>query len=159
MEFKNLWINKLQFSQVEIFRKMKKFKFTIQGSEYEVEILDQEGSTAKVEVNGTVYDVEISKEMRTSKTPTLVRSIVKPPEESKAPVSKGVTVVTAPLPGNIIQVVKKVGDKVELGDLVLMYEAMKMENKVLAEVSGTIKSIKVNVGDAVLQGDVLFEIE
>jgi len=138
---------------------MKKFKFTIQGSEYEVEIQKIEGNNAQIEVNGTTYDVEISKQIQTSKTPTLVRSIVKPPEEPKGSVLKGVTSVRAPLPGNIIQVIKKVGDKVAQGDLVLMYEAMKMENKVLAEVEGTIKSMKVTVGDAVLQGDVLFEIE
>ena len=138
---------------------MKKYSFTIQGSKYEVEILNLENRTAKIEVNGTLYDVEIAKEVMTSKTPKLVRSIVKPPKETEDKGSAGVTKVNAPLPGNIIQVVKKVGDKVALGDLVLMYEAMKMENKVLAEVDGTIKSIKVNVGDAVLQGDVLFEIE
>ncbi len=137
---------------------MKKYSFTIQGSTYEVEILQLENQTAKIEVNGTLYDVEIAKEVMTSKTPKLVRSIVKPPMETEVK-SSGITKVNAPLPGNIIQIVKQVGDKVALGDLVLMYEAMKMENKVLAEVDGTIKSIKVNVGDAVLQGDVLFEIE
>ncbi len=138
---------------------MKKFNFTIQGSQYEVEILNLEGNTAHLEVNGTFYDVEISELVQTTKTPTLIRSVVKPPKESKANVSQGLTSVTAPLPGNIIQVLKQVGDKVALGDLVLMYEAMKMENKVLAEAEGTIKSMKVIVGDAVLQGDVLFEIE
>ncbi len=138
---------------------MKKYSFTIQGSKYEVEILQLENQTAKIEVNGTLYDVEIAKEVITSKTPKLVRSIVKPPKETEVKSSEGITKVNAPLPGNIIQIVKQVGDKVALGDLVLMYEAMKMENKVLAEVDGTIKSIKVNVGDAVLQGDVLFEIE
>jgi len=138
---------------------MKKFKFTIQGNQYEVEITKLEENNARIEVNGTFYDVEISKEIQTTKTPTLVRSVVKPPEEPKDANVKGITSVKAPLPGNIIQVLKRPGDKVALGDLVLMYEAMKMENKVLAEVDGTIKTMKVHVGDAVLQGDVLFEIE
>jgi len=138
---------------------MKKFKFTIQGNQYEVEITKLEENNARIEVNGTFYDVEISKEIQTTKTPTMVRSVVKPPEEPKDANVKGITSVKAPLPGNIIQVLKRPGDKVALGDLVLMYEAMKMENKVLAEVDGTIKTMKVHVGDAVLQGDVLFEIE
>jgi len=138
---------------------MKKFKFTIQGNEYEVEILNLEENNARIEVNGTFYDVEISKQIQTTKTPTMVRSVVKLPDEPKESEVKGITSVKAPLPGNIIQVLKRPGDKVAMGDLVLMYEAMKMENKVLAEVDGTIKNMKVNVGDAVLQGDVLFEIE
>ena len=50
---------------------MKKFSFTIRGSKYDVEIQDLEGNTAKVEVNGTAYEVEISKEVKTTKTPTL----------------------------------------------------------------------------------------
>lgn len=137
---------------------MKKFSFTIRGSKYDVEVHDIEGNIAKVEVNGTAYDVEISQEVKTTKTPTLVRSAVKPPEPKEVK-SEGITAVRAPLPGNIIQVLKSKGDTVAKGDLVLMYEAMKMENKVLAETDGTIRLIKVNVGDAVLQGDVLFEIE
>ncbi len=138
---------------------MRKFSFTIQGSQYEVEILNLEDKTAKIEVNGTLYDVDIARKLKTSKTPKLVRSVVKPPEDKATKASADLTSVSAPLPGNIIQVLKQVGDKVAMGDLVLMYEAMKMENKVLAEVGGTIICIKVNVGDAVLQGDVLFEIE
>jgi len=137
---------------------MRKFNFTIRGSKYEVEILDLEQNSAKVEVNGTAYEVEISRQIRTTKTPTLVRSVVKPPEPEPVK-SAGVISVTAPLPGNIVQINKNTGDKVSKGDLVLKYEAMKMENKVLAEIDGTIKNIMVSVGDAVLQGDVLFEIE
>jgi biotin carboxyl carrier protein len=137
---------------------MKKFNFTIRGSRYDVEILGLEENTATVEVNGTAYEVEISKQIKTTKTPTLIRSAVKPPEQDKVEY-KGVTSVTAPLPGNIIQIEKKEGDKVSRGELVLKYEAMKMENKILAESDGIIKSLKVKVGDSVLQGDVLFEIE
>jgi len=115
-------------------------------------------STAKPEAAQDQSQIAVKK-IQTSKTPTLVRSVVKPPEEPKLSEGQGVIKVKAPLPGNIIQVLKQAGDKVVLGDLVLMYEAMKMENKVLAEADGIIKSMKAKVGDAVLQGDVLFEIE
>jgi len=138
---------------------MKKFKFTIHGSQYEVEIVNIEENIARVEVNGTFYEVEISKPVQTTKTPTLLRSAVKPPEQPDKTTPQGVTVVKAPLPGNIIQVSKNPGDKVKKGEKVLMYEAMKMENVVLAETDGVIRSMKVKVGDAVLQGDDLFEIE
>ena len=136
---------------------MKKFNFTIRGRKYDVEILGVEENTATVEVNGTAYEVEISRPIKTTKTPTLIRSVVKPPQQEPV-VNKGLISVTAPLPGNIIQIDKQVGDKISRGELVLKYEAMKMENKILAESDGEIKSLRVKVGDSVLQGDVLFEI-
>ena len=52
-----------------------------------------------------------------------------------------------------------VGDEVKRGDTLLIYEAMKMENSLASEREGTVKSIKVNAGDSILQGDVLLEIE
>lgn len=138
---------------------MKKFKFKIQGNPYDVEVKDFEENIALVEVNGTKYEVEIQKEMITTKTPTLVRKPVRPGKNAKnVDKSAGVTLVKAPLPGNILSVSKKTKDEVKKGDLVLMYEAMKMENTVLAEKDGVIGKVSVVPGDAVLQGDVLFEI-
>ncbi|MBQ2499267.1 MAG: biotin/lipoyl-binding protein, partial [Bacteroidales bacterium] len=64
----------------------------------------------------------------------------------------------APLPGTVMQIYVNVGDVVKRGDKLMMYEAMKMENNFLAEVDGTIKEIKVRVGDNILQGAVLFVI-
>lgn len=138
---------------------MKKFKFKIQGNPYEVEVKDFEENIALVEVNGTTYEVEIEKQMVTTKTPVLVRKPVKmKPEDEKLVKSTGSLLIKAPLPGNIMQISKKTGDPVKKGELVLIYEAMKMENQILAEKDGTIGVIKVATGDAVLQGDVLFEI-
>jgi len=140
---------------------MKKFKFTISGNDYEVEIKKLESSTAKIEVNGTTYNVELHKEERTTKTPILVRSAIDKPRGahkiSKA--SDEIFKVKAPLPGNIMQVFVKVGDEVEKDDKLLIYEAMKMENKLLAEKAGVVKTIKVIPGDSVLQDDVLIELE
>ncbi len=138
---------------------MKKFKFKIQGNPYEVEVKDLEENIAIVEVNGTKYEVEVEKQIITTKTPTLIRKPVKPGKNSgKIGHTSGITLVKAPLPGNILSVSKKTDESVKKGDLVLMYEAMKMENQVLAEKDGTIGKINVVPGDAVLQGDVLFEI-
>jgi biotin carboxyl carrier protein len=58
-----------------------------------------------------------------------------------------------------MQVFIKEGDKVKRGDKLLIYEAMKMENNLLAEKDGIVKVMKVKVGDSVLQGDVLMEME
>ncbi|MDQ1769398.1 acetyl-CoA carboxylase biotin carboxyl carrier protein subunit [Labilibaculum sp. A4] len=139
---------------------MKKFKFTIRGQEYDVEIKDFEGSNAKIEVNGTSYDVDVHVADKSSKTPRLVRKPVvnKPGEGSIKKSGGGASTVKAPLPGSIIKINIAVGDSINPGDTLLVMEAMKMENNVLAEKGGTVKAIKVAVGDSVLQDDVLIEI-
>ena len=138
---------------------MKNFKFTIQGKQFEVDILKVEDNIASIEVNGTPYDVQIHKEIKTTKTPTIVRTELPKKEPSVKPKKDaGVTPVKAPLPGNILDINVKTGDTVKKGDVLLIMEAMKMENKVLCEKDGVIKDIKVSNGDAVLQNDVLIEI-
>lgn len=138
---------------------MKKFKFTIKGQDFDVDIKEIEGSNAQIEVNGTVYDVEIHAEEKASKTPQLIRKpVINKPGEGQIKKSAGGVSIKAPLPGTIIKVDVAVGDSINAGDTLLVMEAMKMENNVLAEKPGTVKSIKVNVGDAVLQDDVLIEI-
>lgn len=139
---------------------MKNYKFTINGNEYNVEIKSMEDNIAEVEVNGTPFQVELAKEIKTSKTPKLVRSSVSTKTEKK-PLSApaGLSKIEAPLPGNIFQIKVKEGDSVKKGDVLLIMEAMKMENNILAEQDGVIKNIKVKEGDTVLQGDILVEIE
>ncbi|MDY0369314.1 MAG: biotin/lipoyl-containing protein [Bacteroidales bacterium] len=143
---------------------MRSFKFTIRGNNYEVEVLKLESTLAEIEVNGTTYQVEIERKKTESKTPILVssavpsnvlKSDVKMSAGDKAELSK----VIAPLPGTILQIFVKPGDKVKRGDKLLVYEAMKMENNLLAEKDGIIKVIKVNVSDNILQGDLLIEME
>lgn len=140
---------------------MKKFKFTIRGNDYEVDMYSLEDGIAKLEVNGTRYKVELHKDERSSKTPVLVRSPLTTPKDAHLikKSENGIFKIKAPLPGNIIQVDVKPGDSVEKGGKLLIYEAMKMENTLLAEKSGTIKTVKVSVGDAVLQEDILIEME
>jgi biotin carboxyl carrier protein len=142
---------------------MKKFKFKIRGNSYDVEIKEFEDNIAKLEVNGTLYEVEVEqKETAKSKTPKLVRSQVETKRSDskiKKTVSSKAAQVKAPLPGNIFKILVKEGDEIKKGDNIMIMEAMKMENNVLAEKEGTVKSIKVNEGDSVLQNDILAEIE
>ena len=142
---------------------MKKFKFTIRGNEYDVEIKEIEGDIAKIEVNGTSYDVEIHQEkVATTKTPTLVRpkvAVDRKESKIKKTVSSRAYTLKAPLPGNIYKIIKHEGDEVKKGDTIMIMEAMKMENNIQSEKDGKIVSLKVKEGDAVLQNDVLAEIE
>lgn len=141
---------------------MKKFDFSVAGNKYNVEIKDFEDSVATVSVNGTVYEVEVHQEKKAvSKTPKLVRkTVARNPGEGAVPQkATGAGAVKAPLPGNIFKIEVAVGDTILKGDVLLVMEAMKMENNVLAEKGGVIKSIKVGLGDAVLQNDILIEFE
>lgn len=138
---------------------MKKFDFTIRGNKYNVEIKRFEDNIADIEVNGTKYKVEVHKEVKVTKTPQLVRPEVQ--KEGSGKIRKTLSssyLVKAPLPGNILKVLVKVGDEIKKGDNLMIMEAMKMENNILSEKDGTVKVIKAKDGDAVLQGDTLIEI-
>ncbi len=140
---------------------MKNYRFKINGNEYNVEIKSMEDSIAEVEVNGTPFQVELSKEVKTPKTPKLIRSDIAPSTTEKKPLSvpPGLSKIEAPLPGSIFKIVSKEGDQVKKGDVLMIMEAMKMENNILAESDGIVKTIKVKEGESVLQGDILVEIE
>lgn len=144
---------------------MKKFKFKIRGNSYDVEIQKFEENIADIEVNGTHYQIEVEKEIKTSKTPRLVRPQATASSDStrtektrKPTETKGGGEIKAPLPGTILELKKKVGDEVKIGDTLLIMEAMKMENDINADKGGVISEIKVNNGDSVLEGDVLVVI-
>jgi len=149
---------------------MKKFSFTINGSEYAVRVKKIEGDKADLEVNGTPYSVKINQEIKTSKTPVVlvrkeintkmgderVKENLTPVSESKRPSSKQ---IKSPLPGNIVRVNVSEGDSFKEGDVLLVLESMKMENNVLAEKTGTVIKVCAPAGKAVLQDEVLLEIE
>lgn len=146
---------------------MKKYKFTINGINYNVHIKSVENDIAKVELNGSTYDVKLNQEVKTSKTPVLKRNKVQkvqgerkqkmqPVSQSKMPSAK---TIKAPLPGNIVKILVNEGDSFKADQVIMVLESMKMENNVLAERDGTVTKVLVNPGDAVLQDAVLFEIE
>lgn len=144
---------------------MKEFKFTINGSEYSVNINNVEGNIADLEVNGTPYKVEIDKELKQVKTPKLVRPAAVPSTDTHPSVAKtqspGVATtgaIKSPLPGVVLELAVRVGDQVKMGQKLLVLEAMKMENNIDSDKEGTIREIKVDKGSSVLEGDVLIII-
>jgi len=138
---------------------MKKFKFKIRGNSYEAVIKGFENNVVDIDVNGTNYKVNVERETQKPKTPKLVRSKVKTTKGDAKIVSKIGKLVKAPLPGTIFKMNVNIGDSVEIGDTLLIMEAMKMENNILAEAQGVVKTIMVKEGDAVLQDDILLELD
>ncbi|MDR2125637.1 MAG: biotin/lipoyl-binding protein [Prevotellaceae bacterium] len=142
---------------------MKEFKMKINGSEYNVTIESIEDTHASVEVNGTMYNVEIDKPIRQT-APVIHKLITAKPTaaatvSATAPVkvaqtaqTSGTSIIKSPLPGVIIEVCVKVGDSVKTGQKLFVLEAMKMENSINAESDGKVTEIKANKGDSVLEG-------
>ena len=163
---------------------MKTYKYKVQGVDYEVEIAEVEGKIAKVNVNGIPFEIEMQKPINAAKHPALAATkrtapqAATPASAPAAPVAAAAApaqpVATqsqpaqqaaangaplkAPLPGTITTINVKVGDQVAVGDVVIVLEAMKMQNNIEAEQAGTVTAINVNPGDSVMEGTVLLTI-
>ena len=145
---------------------MKKYKFTIHGNAYDVSIQNVEDNIIDLEVNGTSYQVEVDKTIQPAKTPRLVRSRAVPPTDSTPsettgvkPVKPGpVGAIKSPLPGTVLSINVKPGDKVSIGQKLMVLEAMKMENNIDADKEGIVVSVPVRQGQSVMEGDVLLEM-
>lgn len=115
----------------------------------------------RITVNGTAYDVAVE-ELGAGAAPVAAAAPAAPvaaaapaPAAPAAPAAAGSIEVAAPMPGKILNVKASVGTAVKKGDVILILEAMKMENDVVAPEDGTVASINVSAGDAVEAGDVL----
>ncbi len=146
---------------------MNKFEYKVQGVDYEVEIEEMEGNIAKVSVNGIPFEVELKQPINPAKAISRPKVAAPAPAPAPAaapaarpaaPAASAGAAVKAPLPGTITTVNVKVGDKVNVGDTVVVLEAMKMQNNIEAECAGTITAILVNPGDSVMEGASLVTI-
>ena len=122
----------------------------------------------RVTVNGNTYDVAVE-EVAAGVAPAVSAAPspaaapapkAEPKKEAKAPKASvsGGTPVKAPMPGNVFDIKVNVGDKVEANQIVVVLEAMKMENEIVTPNAGIVASIDVNKGDSVNSGDVLVTI-
>ncbi|MBQ9646299.1 MAG: biotin/lipoyl-binding protein [Prevotella sp.] len=153
---------------------MIKYQYKVKGADYVVEIVEVVGKMAQVNVNGIPFEVELQKPINTAKHPSMARprsksvfpSATSAPEAPAAPMASAAkpasagagTALKAPLPGTITDVKVTVGQHVNVGDTVVILEAMKMQNNIEAEYAGTVTSIVVKQGDTVMEGAVLLTI-
>ena len=81
------------------------------------------------------------------------------PATPKTKTENGKTIIRAPLPGKIVDVMVKVGDRVVVGQTVICIEAMKMENNIRTDKEGVVTAVNVEANRAVTDGEILLEIE
>ena len=120
---------------------MKKFKVTVNGKSYLVEVGDLNSSPISVRVDGELFNVEVESG----------KAVV-----AAAPPEVAAKEVIAPMPGTIVKVDVGVGDHVEYGQRLCTLEAMKMEHEVRASQAGVIVAVNVTEGQEVSYGEVMF---
>jgi biotin carboxyl carrier protein len=111
-----------------------------------------------ITVNGTAYDVTVEENGAGAAAPAPKAPVAKAaPKAAPKPAAgaQGAVKINAPMPGKILSVKLQAGAAVKKGDVIMILEAMKMENEIPAPQDGTIASINVNGGDSVEAGDVL----
>lgn len=114
----------------------------------------------RITVNGVAYDVAVE-EMGEGAATSAPAAAPKPAEPKAAPAAAGAGAVkiNSPMPGNILSVKASAGQAVKKGDVLMILEAMKMENEICAPQDGTIASVQVAAGDSVESGDVLVTMD
>ena len=152
---------------------MNTYKYKVKGVDYEVEIAEVEGNIAKVNVNGIPFELELQKPINAAKHPSMNKPKVEAPRPvapvpaaypagapaTAAPAALGAgNAIKAPLPGTVTEIKVQVGQQVNVGDTVLVLEAMKMQNNIESDYAGQVTSIVIKQGDTVMEGAVLLTI-
>ena len=122
---------------------MRKFNITVNGTAYEVEVEEVAAGEASAPAAAAP-----------KAAPKAAAPAAKPAAPKAAPVANGAK-VNAPMPGTILDVKVSHGASVKKGDILVILEAMKMENEILAPQDGTVAQVNVSKGASVNSGDVL----
>jgi glutaconyl-CoA decarboxylase len=149
---------------------MREFEYEIGGTNYKVTVESFNGREATIRVNGETYEVALHRRGNvpvsapSEQAPSVAATAAAPewspaPAARRAPVAGSNQTIVAPMPGVVLEVKVKAGDAVKKGDVLLVLEAMKMENEIRSGCEGKIKSIKVGKGDRVNTGDPMISFE
>lgn len=137
---------------------LRKFKIKIDGTEYLVEMEElTEPGAAPAPVAAPVASAPAPADPAPA-APAPAPAPAAPVHAPAPAAPAGADAQTAPMPGKILELKHNVGDAVAQNDCVLVLEAMKMENAIVAERAGTISAIHVSAGQMVNPGDALFTI-
>ncbi len=142
-----------------------RYRITVDGTTYEVEVGDVSSSPVSVVVDGIGFEVEIPDSEQSQPTNQLPQRSAprrRPAERARpsaAAASDSEDVVRAPMPGRIIRVNVAVGDNVERGQSIVVLESMKMENTIAAPRTGVVSQVHVAADESVQHGQSLVELE
>ena len=131
---------------------MRKFMINVNGNSYEVEVEEVKGGVVQPAAAPTPAPAPVA----AAPAPAPAAA---PAPAKEVQVSEGQEIVESPMPGTILRIEVKEGQTVKAGDNLLILEAMKMENEILAPRDGRVSAITVNVGDSVDTGAKLVVIE
>ena len=121
-------------------------------------------SIYRIKMNGKTYEMEIDlieegKPKKEQPAPVVSKPIIQEPTGVEKPAEVNPNAITAPMPGSIIQVMVNAGDEVKENDVILILEAMKMENEIMCPKDGTVTSVTVSAGTTVESGQVLCTVQ
>lgn len=113
-----------------------------------------------ITVNGTPYNVTVEEGSASASAPVVSAPApaAAPAAPKAAPAAAGSVKVDAPMPGNILDVKVSNGASVKAGQVLVILEAMKMENEIVAPQDGTVASVNVNKGDTVEAGQTIITL-
>lgn len=131
---------------------MKKFKVTVNGKAYEVEVEEMGGAPAAAPAPQAAAAPAPAAPAAPAPAPAPAAT---PAPAVGGPIPEGAITVKAPMPGKISALKAEAGKAVKRGDIILVLEAMKMQNDITATADGTLHEIRVSPGDNVKTGDVL----
>ncbi len=131
----------------------RQLHLTINGNSYLVEVADLHASPLVVKVNGKAYTVVVNEQSTVNSQQSTINDEPFTIHHSQFTIHNS---ITAPMPGNIIRIAVKPGDRVSVGQVLCYLEAMKMENGIRSPRDGVIERVVVGEGTAVAHGDTLF---
>ena len=135
---------------------MKNYTITVNGNVYEVTVEESNGRAVQMPVAALPVAQKVAPAAPVAAAPTPAPTApVATPAAPAATGTAGAVKVVAPMPGKILGVKVSAGQNVKKGDVVVILEAMKMENEIVAPQDGTIASINVSTGQSVESGEVI----
>lgn len=139
----------------------KTYRITVDGTAYTVEVEDLSGSAASsapLSAPAPAAAPAPAPAAAPAPAPAAAPAPAPAPAPAAAPAPSGGTPVTAPMPGKVLRVVVAAGEAVKEGDLVLILEAMKMENEIFSPAAGVVRDVRVRDGETVNTGDAMMII-
>lgn len=138
---------------------MRKFNITVNGKQYEVDVEEVGGAVQMPRPMAATAAAAAPVPVATPAPAPQASTAAPAPTPAPANIPEGGTKITSPMPGTILDIKVNVGDMVSSGQVLLILEAMKMENEIMAPAAGRVAAIPTSKGSSVNSGELLVVIE